>query len=186
MCDWGVRMKKHKEPSEEDKDLFRSAVGPVKRLRHDAVSQQKGRPAPTPVQTRLDEQQVIRDMLSEERDPADMETGEELLYARPGLQHSVLRRLRRGQLCVTTALDLHGMTAEMAKAAVAQFLREARLAGDRCVRIIHGKGKGSRLGQPVLKRKLDLWLRQRDEVLAFCSARPVDGGTGAVYVLLRR
>ncbi len=179
-------MKKHREPSEEEKELFRSAVGPVKRLRHDGVSQVKGRPAPTPVQTLLDEQQVIKDMLAEERDPADMETGEELLYARPGLQHGVMRRLRRGQLCVTAALDLHGMTAEMARRAVAEFLRETRLAGNRCVRIIHGKGRGSRFGQPVLKRKLDHWLRQRDEVLAFCSARPVDGGTGAVYVLLRR
>lgn len=179
-------MKKHGEPSEEERQLFRSAVGPVKPLRQDAVSRQKGRPAPTPVQTRLDEQQVIRDMLSEERDPADLETGEELLYARPGLQHGVMRRLRRGQYCVATALDLHGMTADMAKQAVAQFLREARGGGIRCVRIIHGKGRGSRLGQPVLKRKLDLWLRQREDVLAFCSARPVDGGTGAVYVLLRR
>ena len=179
-------MTKHREPSDEEKELFRSAVGPVKRLRHDSISQVKGRPAPTPVQTRLDEQHVIKDMLFEERDPADMETGEELLYARPGLQHGVMRRLRRGQLCVTAALDLHGMTAELARRAVAEFLREARLAGNRCVRIIHGKGRGSRLGQPVLKRKLDHWLRQREEVLAFCSARPVDGGTGAVYVLLKR
>ncbi len=179
-------MKKHGEPSEEDRQLFRSAVGPVKPLRHDGVSEQKGRPAPTPVQTRRDEQQVIRDMLSEERDPAELETGEELLYARPGLQHGVLRRLRRGQYCVASALDLHGMTAVMAKQAVVQFLREARAGGVRCVRIIHGKGRRSPFGQPVLKRKLDLWLRQREDVLAFCSARPVDGGTGAVYVLLKR
>ena len=179
-------MKKHGEPSEEDRQLFRSAVGPVKPLRQDAVSRQQGRPAPTPVQTRLDERQVISDMLSEERDPADLETGEELIYARSGLQHGVMRRLRRGQYCVAAALDLHGMTAEMAKQAVAQFLRDARGEGIRCVRIIHGKGRRSPFGQPVLKRKLDLWLRQREDVLAFCSARPVDGGTGAVYVLLRR
>ncbi len=181
-----LHMTKHRDQSEEDKRLFRSAVGPVKRLHHDGTPQKGKLPTPTPVQTRLDEQRVVEDLLSTHHDPADLETGEELFYARPGLQYGVLRRLRRGQVCVASALDLHGMTAAVAKQAVAQFLRDAQRAGHRCVRIIHGKGRGSRLGQPVLKRKLDLWLRQRKDVLAFCSARPVDGGTGAVYVLLKR
>lgn len=178
-------MTKH-VPSEEEKRLFRTAVGPVKPVRQDKVGPDRTQPPPEPLQTRMDEQQVLRDLLSEGYDPVDLETGEELHYARPGLQHSLLRRLRRGHFSVGAALDLHGMTVAMARQALSEFLRDARRNGTRCVRIVHGKGKGSRLGQPVLKRKLNLWLRQRDQVLAFCSARPVDGGTGAVYVLLKR
>ena len=78
------------------------------------------------------------------------------------------------------------MTVNTAREALALFLRDVRREHQTCVRIIHGKGKGSRHRGPVLKQKVNHWLRQRDEVLAFCSARPVDGGSGALYVLLRR
>jgi DNA-nicking Smr family endonuclease len=125
-------------------------------------------------------------MLSDALDAAELETGEELLYCRTGLQHSVLRKLRRGHYSVGAELDLHGMRVEEARQALGAFLQHA-LAGDtRVVRIIHGKGNGSLNKQPVLKGKVNHWLRQRNDVLAFCSARPVDGGTGAIYVLLRR
>jgi len=87
---------------------------------------------------------------------------------------------------VEAQLDLHGLTAAQARAALATFLRDCRIHGLRCVRIIHGKGRGSHNRQPVLKGKVNHWLRQRDEVLAFCTARPVDGGGGAVYTLLKR
>jgi DNA-nicking Smr family endonuclease len=179
-------MSKRDGPSEDERHLFRQTVGPVRRLRHDKVMHGALRAAPYPAQTRLDEQRVVRDLLSYEHDPAELETGEELVYARSGLQHSLLRRLKRGQFSVGAVLDLHGMTVAMAREALGAFLTDTRRAGIRCVRIIHGKGRGSRFGQPVLKQKLNLWLRQRDEVLAFCSTRPVDGGTGAVYVLLKR
>ena len=98
----------------------------------------------------------------------------------------MLRKLRRGQFQIGPALDLHGMTVATAREALTRFLHAARREGRSCVRIIHGKGNGSRHRGPVLKLKINHWLRQRDEVLAFCSARPVDGGTGAIYVLLRR
>jgi DNA-nicking Smr family endonuclease len=78
------------------------------------------------------------------------------------------------------------MTADEARDAVVGFLDDARSAGKRCVRIIHGKGLGSRHGKPVIKTRLHRWLRQRKDIIGFCSARPVDGGTGAVYVLLGR
>ena len=78
------------------------------------------------------------------------------------------------------------MTILIARQSLSEFLRRRRLSGARCVRIIHGKGRGSAQGLPVLKNKVNYWLQQRDDVLAFCSARPVDGGTGAVYVLLKR
>lgn len=171
--------------SPEDKALFRQTVGPVRRVRHGQASPNKRRPPPIPHKTRDDEQQVLRDMLSDDYDPAELETGEELVFARPGLQHSVLRKLRRGQYSVGAELDLHGMTVTEARPALAQFLLDCRQRHVRCVRIVHGKGHGSHQKRPVLKVKVNSWLRQRDEVLAFCSARIADGGTGAVYVLLR-
>jgi DNA-nicking Smr family endonuclease len=170
----------------DEAELFRSAVGPVRRLEHDRAHAPGTRPPPQPLQTRMDQEQVLRDLLSDQFDPAELETGEELAFARPGVQHGVLRRLRRGQFSVEQDLDLHGFTVTMAREALLAFLQDARRARNTCVRVIHGKGRGSRHGQPVLKKKVNAWLRQRDEVLAFCSARPVDGGTGAVYVLLRR
>lgn len=172
--------------SHEERLLFRESVGPVKRLYSDRVPPVPARLPPYPLQTRRDEEQVLKDLLSEQFDPAEMETGDELIYLRPGVRRKVLRKLRRGQFSVHAQLDLHGMTVREAREALAEFLREARLSNRPCVRIVHGKGLGSPRGQPVLKQKLNHWLRQRDDVLAFCSARPVDGGTGAVYLLLKR
>lgn len=170
----------------EDVHLFQEVVGDVCPLPQDKVPLRPPAPPPAALQRKRDEAQVLVDMLSDNHDPAELETGEELLHWRPGLQHSVLRRLRRGQIPVEAEFDLHGMTAAVARAALTEFLRECRIHAVRCVRVIHGKGRGSRNRQPVLKAKLNHWLRQRDEVLAFCTARPVDGGTGAVYVLLKR
>lgn len=172
--------------SEADRDLFRRSVGPLRSIDHDRVSPTRPQAPPFPLQSRQTEEETLRDMISDHFDPAELETGEELWFARPGVPRSTLRRLRRGQYSFDLQLDLHGMTVATAREALAGFLREARLTANTCVRVVHGKGRGSPQGQPVLKRKLNHWLRQRDEVLAFCSARPVDGGTGAVYVLLKR
>ena len=133
-----------------------------------------------------DERQVLDDMFSDDFRPEDVETGEELLFSRPGLQNKLMRQLRRGQLSISAELDLHGYTVIEARQAVTEFLRDSLRHGDRCVRIVHGKGFGSKQKLPVLKNKVNGWLQQRDEVLAFCSARQVDGGTGALYVLLKR
>jgi len=138
-----------------------------------------------PQQRLLDDAAVVQEMFSDGLDPADLETGDELLFVRGGLQHNVLRKLRRGQYSIGAELDLHGFTAADARQALALFLHACRERRVRCVRIIHGKGNGSLHRLPVLKGKVNHWLQQRDEVLAFCSARPMDGGTGAVYVLLK-
>ncbi|MBK8182773.1 MAG: Smr/MutS family protein [Candidatus Competibacteraceae bacterium] len=170
----------------QDRDLFRQAVGAVKLLHCDRIDPVHCRPGPVPRFSLADERQVLADMVSDYFEPADLETGEELYYRREGVQQAVLRKLRRGQFQVGGALDLHGMTVAAAKEALAGFLHNARRDRLNCVRIIHGKGKGSRHRGPVLKQKVNHWLRQRDDVLAFCSARSMDGGTGAVYALLRR
>ena len=125
-------------------------------------------------------------MLCGTYEPSEIETGDELLFIRPGIQKQILRKLRRGQFSVEKELDLHGMTIDVARQALSRFLAKCTIQHHRCIRIIHGKGHGSKEKQPILKVKLNYWLQQRDEVLAFCSARPVDGGTGAVYILLKR
>lgn len=170
----------------EDRQLFRQSVGAVERLPCDRVDPARRLPAPIPHFTVADERQVLADTMSDYFEPAELETGEELVYRRDGVQQAVLRKLRRGQFQVGAALDLHGMTVAAAREALAAFLHRVRRDHLSCVRIIHGKGNGSRHRGPVLKQKINGWLRQRDEVLAFCSTRPMDGGTGAVYVLLRR
>jgi len=113
-----------------------------------------------------------------------IETGEFLEFRRPGIQHRVFHDLQRGLISAEATLDLHGMRVREAKPALARFLNHSLMGGRRCVRIIHGKGRGSGAQQPVLKQKTNQWLRQRDEVLAFVSAPRWDGGTGAVYALL--
>jgi DNA-nicking Smr family endonuclease len=166
--------------------LFREAMRDVKRLKCDKVAFKPLPLLPYPKQRDLDEQLVRQEMLSDEFEPVDLETGEELLFMRPGIQRQIFAQLRRGHFSITTELDLHGMIAREAQVEVADFLRHCRENNTRCVKIVHGKGNGSWQKQPVLKNKLNQWLRQRDEVLAFCSARPCDGGTGAIYVLLKK
>jgi DNA-nicking Smr family endonuclease len=175
-----------KQPDEDDIALFRNTVGPVKPVPDDRVQAPKRAVSPRPVFRERDEAEVLRDLLSEEFDAADMETGEELVFIRPGLQTRTLKKLRRGQILVDAELDLHGMTVAVARGAIAAFLFECQRKRVQCARIIHGKGRGSRHRNPILKRKVGGWLRQRDEVLAYSSARACDGGTGAVYVLLKR
>ena len=170
----------------EDRALFRTAVRDSRRLEHDRVEHRLQRPRPIPHSRIRDEAQVLRDLVSDEFHPADFETGEELSYLKPGTQPVLLKKLRRGQFSVAEGLDMHGMTVVVAKTQLTLFLAEVQRRGVTCVRIVHGKGLRSSNRGPVLKHKLNLWLRQREEVLAFCSARPNDGGTGAVYVLLRR
>lgn len=170
----------------EDAELFRREVGAVRPLRHNRAETRPTRPQPLPRQTWREQARIREEMLYGEIDPADIETGEELAFMRPGLQRSVWRKLRRGHYSVTRQLDLHGLTAPEAREILGEFLTACVAQGHRCVRIIHGKGNNSRNRQPVLKVKLNGWLRRRNEVLAYCSARPIDGGTGAVYVLLGR
>jgi len=95
-----------------------------------------------------------------------------------------LSKLRRGHWALQGQLDLHGLRRDQAREALAAFLRQARRQGLRCVRIIHGKGHGSVNKEPVLKQKVRNWLAQKEEVLAFCQARPDEGGAGALVVLL--
>jgi DNA-nicking Smr family endonuclease len=176
---------KERKP-DPDKEVFHEAAKGARLLKQDRTPPYRKRRQPVPEQTQRDQREVIGSLLSDEYEPAEVETGEELLFVRPGLQHTVIRKLRRGHYVVEAELDLHGHTVSEARERIALFLHQARAMDKRCVRIIHGKGKSSEGKLPVLKGKVNSWLRQKDEVLAFCSATPSDGGTGAVYVLLRK
>ncbi|MGH8042530.1 MAG: Smr/MutS family protein [Rudaea sp.] len=173
--------------SESDARLFADAVGPVRRLRGGAVSTPTvSRPAPEPVQSRLDEAHVIHELLDSAIDPATIEVGEELSYLKDGHSPRVLKQLKRGHFSIADEIDLHQMTAAVAREVVKQFLDESRRDGRLCVKLIHGKGLRSRAAGPVLKRLVDSMLRRRADVVAFASAKPAEGGSGATLVLLKR
>lgn len=171
---------------DDERELFRDLVGKVRPVKQDRVAPHRRPRKPVPEQTLRDQQKVMESLLSDSHEPADVETGEELLYYRPGLQHTVMRKLRRGQYAIEAQLDLHGCTVAQARVQLDGFLRQMQASGKRVVRVIHGKGNSSAGKMPVIKGKVNVWLRQKDNVMAFCSAIPRDGGTGAVYVLLRR
>ena len=172
--------------SDEERRQFREAISGTRKLKQERREPQfRKRPSPRPQQRLLDEQQVIVDMFSDPHDPSDLETGDELLFAQPSIANKTLRKLKRGEFSVEAELDLHGYTKLEARQAISNFLAECLATGIRCIRIIHGKGHGSHQKRAILKQYVNYWLRQRNDILAFCSARPVDGGTGAIYVLLK-
>ncbi len=179
---------KHSGPKigSEERELFRREMAGVRPISGQPRQPTRAAPPPPePRMTKADVQAIMDELRDGPLNPEHLDTGEEQTHRQPGVQESVLRKLRRGRYSVQAELDLHGLTSPAAKLEVVRFLQEARRRSWRCVRIIHGKGHRSGQGGPVLKQKVAHWLRQRQDVLAFSSARPVDGGSGAVYVLLR-
>jgi DNA-nicking Smr family endonuclease len=174
-------------PSDDERALFRSAVGDARPLRpRGRVHHEPPPPAPIPVQRQRDEQAALAESIAAP-EPLELrlEGGDELCFLRTGLPRSVLRDLRRGRWVVQDQLDLHGANRELARSLLVDFLAEALHRGLRCVRVIHGKGLRSPGREPVLKLWVRAWLAQRAEVLAYCQARAAEGGAGAVIVLLR-
>ncbi len=171
-----------------ERDLFARAVGPVRPL-PDTQRQRRAvtpsRPPPVAVQHQRDEQAVMREALSDEFDVETLlDTDEALSYRREGLGPDVVRKLRRGGWRLQGQIDLHGLRQDEAREALAEFLRQSHKQGLRCVRVVHGKGLGSPGKTPVLKLRVQRWLVQKKEVLAFVQARPAEGGAGALVVLL--
>jgi DNA-nicking Smr family endonuclease len=167
--------------------LFELAVGPVTRLRQtNQVLLSNNPPPPVPFQHQLDEQRVLLESISDDFDASSLlDTDDALSYRRPGVGLAVTRRLRQGEWSIQRQLDLHGLRTDEAREALGIFIREASKLGLRCVRVVHGKGLGSPGKSPVLKGRVQSWLVQKNEVMAFVQARPADGGAGALVVLLR-
>ena len=171
---------------QQERNVFASAVGPVKSLRHTGRAEvARARPAPHPHQRERDEREAMREALSDEVDVESLLlTDDGLSFRRVGIGPDVPVRLRRGQWALQGEIDLHGLTREAARERLVAFLREAHRRGQRCVRVVHGKGNGSPGRQPVLKEKVQRWLAQRNEVIAFAQASGAQGGAGALLVLL--
>jgi DNA-nicking Smr family endonuclease len=168
-------------------DLFKQAVKGARPIKVDKVAQHSTKkPKPIPKQFIRDERQALVDSLSDHYIPAhERESGEELLYLRDGQSPIVLSKLRRGHWVVQAHIDLHGLVSDEARAYVSTFISDCKKRSLRCIRIVHGKGLGSKNREPVLRNKLRGWLMQKDEVIAYAQAKPQDGGSGAVIVLLK-
>lgn len=177
-----------RRPEAEESELFREAVGDVRPLAHDRRVPPADRPRP-PARARFaraERRAVLEESLHGELADPLLAPGDELVYRRPGVQDGVLRKLRRGQYRIQGEIDLHGLTVAEARSELKEFLADALMLGVQCVRVVHGKGLRSGHRGPVVKHAVNAVLRRTSAVLAFVSARAVDGGTGAVYVLLSR
>jgi DNA-nicking Smr family endonuclease len=170
-----------------ERNLFARAAGAVQPMRaHRRVHLAPDQPPPIPVQQQLDEQRVLLEAISDEFDAATLlDVDDALSFRRPGIGLDVTRRLRKGFWSIQGEIDLHGLRREEAREALATFVREAHRRGWRCVRVVHGKGLGSPGKTPVLKGRVQSWLIQKSEVLAFVQARGDEGGAGALVVLLK-
>lgn len=174
----------HSEKKNTVDTSFREAMADVKPLRTPDRIEPIPRKTPAiAAQREKDDRDVLRELLEFKDDSAELETGEELLYLRPGHQQRTLKRLRRGNFSVSDTIDLHHMTVETAKKVLLDFIEQALSRQMGCVRIVHGKGLRSH-SLPRLKIMTNSTLRKHPRVIAFASCRPVEGGTGATNVLL--
>jgi DNA-nicking Smr family endonuclease len=169
-----------------EKNLFTQAVGKVQRLPNKQILNLTPKPPPPlPKQKKLDDAEVMRESISDDFDVSSLlDTDDALSFRRPGISVEVTRRLRRGEWAIQGQLDLHGLRTEEARDALGQFIRESHKKGLRCLRVVHGKGHGSPGKSPVLKGRVQSWLVQKVQVLAFVQAKPAEGGGGALMVLL--
>ncbi len=178
-------MKRKPPPiSAEDAELFREAIGDVRRIEINASLPPRAAPPPEPKRLRLDEEQALLES-RQIRGPLPMEASDELSYRHPKVSERVFKQLKRGEFSIQDEIDLHHQRAADAEAILKLFLTDARRGHHPCVRIVHGKGLRSE-GAPVLKMLVDRVLRHRGDVLAFASAPANQGGSGAVLVLLDR
>ena len=170
-----------------ERQLFSTTVGAITPLRSRNLIDTAPEPIPPlPIQHWLDEERVLRESISDDFDVSTLlDTDDQLSFRRPGIGVEITHRLRAGHWSIQRQLDLHGLRTDEAREALGQFIRQANKIGVRCVRVVHGKGLGSPGKTPVLKGRVQRWLVQKKEVLAFVQARPMDGGAGALLVLLQ-
>ncbi|MFY7973109.1 MAG: Smr/MutS family protein [Rubrivivax sp.] len=167
---------------------FADAVGPVTPLPAAGRSEHRvPQPAPLPRQREADERAALAATLSDEVTVESLLlTDDGLSFRRSNLGADVVSQLRRGRWAIQAELDLHGLRSDEARERLTEFLRDCDKRGARCLRIVHGKGHGSPGRTPVLKAKVQRWLAQSGDVLAFAQASAHEGGAGALIVLLGR
>ena len=173
--------------SDNDADLFRRAISGTKPLSSETrAAGPRKKPKPKARFSRADDQDVLRESILADTDAIEADRADNLRYCRASVGRRTMRKLTRSALRSHAAIDPHALPVAEAKPRLAEFIEHCSRNGKLCVRIVHGKGLGSGQRGPVLKMSVSRWLRQWDSVLAFVSARQVDGGTGAVYVLLQQ
>jgi DNA-nicking Smr family endonuclease len=171
-------------PGDDDPNAFRRAMAGVRPIPKRPAAPAQPRPRSIAGLTRAGSKDVLHESHAPAADPAVLKTDDELTFRRTYVRDEMLRKLKRGQFPVEAEIDLHGLRQHAAQEALRQFLNDCLHRGLHCVRVIHGKGLRSGPGGPVLKLVVHHWLRKVENVAAFAAARPADGGSGAVYVLL--
>ncbi len=173
--------------TDDDDNLFRRLMSGIKPLKtKERVAEVSKKPKPKARFARADDAAVLAESLESDIDDLEESSGDVLRFKRASVSRTTMRMLSRGSYAIQADIDLHGMTVAEARPRLERFVQRCASNNKLCIRVVHGKGLGSGERGPVLKRGVDHWLRQWDAVLAFVSARQVDGGTGAVYVLLER
>ncbi|CAD5110102.1 Smr/MutS family protein [Zestomonas carbonaria] len=175
---------------DDDFSLFKTEMRGVKPIKHDRADTGKPKTDRTRLATlrqaateRVESTKV--DGLSDQF-VIDVGAEDELYWARDGVQDGQMRKLKQGQVSFEGSLDLHGMTVEKARDTLWEFIAEANRLEIRCVRVTHGKAARMDGKRPLIKSHVNTWLRQHPQVLGFTSCLPRHGGTGAIYVLLKR
>ena len=175
-----------KKPSEDDDFSFQDAIKGVKPIKNDRIDLYAYRENPKPFKDKTDysEDDAVH-ALSDNMETQDVSGEEFIFFARPGVQLKTQKHLRQGKITVEDHLDLHGMNIEEAREVLLDFIQFSQKQQIRCIRLVHGKGYRAKNNTPVLKNMVNSWLRQHSDILAFSSAQPRDGGTGAVYILIK-
>ncbi len=176
-----------KKQTDEDFSTFQEAIKGVKPLRNDRIDLYAHPKNTHPYKDKNHyDDESNHAQISDEKESEEV-TGEEFLFfARTGLQFKAKKQLRQGKIIIDDHLDLHGMTISEARETLLEFISFAQKQQIRCIRLVHGKGYRASTHKPVLKNKVNSWLRQHPDVLAFSSAQPKDGGTGAMYIVLKQ
>ncbi|MGY8815752.1 MAG: Smr/MutS family protein [Gammaproteobacteria bacterium] len=172
----------------EDIALFRKTIGDVISIKQDKVKLTKAVTSPRHASSKRNDEHIKSATYYEEFIPENfrVSASDHLQFKRPGIQDKLFQKLKRGQLSILDNLDLHGMTISNAKLTFNQFMLQTRkFDRQTCIRIIHGKGYRSKDGQPKIKQNIQLWLQEHKNVLAYASCTPADGGTGAIYLLIK-
>ncbi len=173
--------------TDDDSEEFRRAIAGAKRLESEQrVPPSNAKPKPRARFARADEAAALEESLDDDIEAIERGSGDALRYQHQSVGRRTMRKLGRGGYSVQAEIDLHGMTLAEAKPRLLDFIDYSAMQGHLCIRVVHGKGLGSGERGPVLKSAVNSWLRRWNSVLAFISTRQVDGGTGAIYVLLER
>jgi len=173
----------------DDENIFQEAVKNVKplKIKSKTIEPASSKPKPKPIAKKFleDEKKVLLDSLSDDYIYEDGELEDGLLFLRDGHSPDIIKKLKKGYWVVQGSIDLHGMISQEAKTYIVDYIQDCKKRHVRCIRIIHGKGIGSKNKEPVLRNKVKNWLAQKDEVIAYSQAPKHDGGSGAVIVLLK-